>query len=92
MNDMSNAPQIWARKGEPVTCISEHVICHIAQDIMLGDPRAEQHFCDWVQPQPPKDKSVAEICCAECRGFWVRGVQGPGGSVAYQFHFKDGWR
>jgi hypothetical protein len=90
MNDMSS-PRLWARKGEAVTCTCDHVVCHIACDIYTDGQRAAEHFCDWQQPQPPMDKSVAEVCCQECRGFWVRGVQVPGG-IAYQFHFADGWR
>ena len=33
MNDMSDAPKLWASKGETVTCIMGHAICDMARDI-----------------------------------------------------------
>ena len=92
MNDAPNTPAIWARQGEVVTCINGHPICHIARDILVGEPRDGSHFTDWLQPEPDRSESVADISCRECRGVWVRGNIRDG----YQFHFgnnpREGWR
>jgi hypothetical protein len=85
---MADEPKIWARKGEQVVCIKGHPICAIAHDIHVGDPRSGTNFTDWVQPEPDKATSVAEIRCAICRSVWIRGSRPSG----YQFHFADGWR
>ena len=88
MNDQSEAPRRWAAKGETITCINNHPIVDIAQDIYVGMQRSAEHFTNWRQPEPDKSVSVAEIRCAQCKGVWIRGNTRAG----YQFHFSGGWR
>lgn len=88
MNDQSEAPKLWAAKGETVTCTQGHSICDIAHDIYIGQPRAAGHFTNWHQPQPDHYKPVADIACTECGGSWINGNPSDG----YRFHFPDGWR
>ena len=87
-----NEPQVWAHKGEAVTCINGHAICHIARTLYVGDPRSGADFENWMQPEPDRTTQVTEIRCKTCRGTWVRGSRAGG----YQFHFGDdkngGWR
>ena len=83
MNDMSDAPRVWANKGEAITCLKGHVICTIGQNLYMGDPRAKEHFVDWQQPEPATSTSVADIRCMLCRSVWIRGNPRHG----YQFHF-----
>lgn len=94
MTDQPDTRPVWANKGEAVTCINGHPICEIARQIFVGDGRSGADFCNWQQPEPPKEQSVAEIRCTECRGVWIRGNTQAG----YQFHFgvfadpTEGWR
>jgi hypothetical protein len=88
MLDAADDTNLYARKGEHITCINGHVICEIAHDIQKGDARNGDDFTNWQQPQPDKEKSVAEIRCTQCRGVWIRGSSTGG----YQFHFSTGWR
>lgn len=88
MNDQSEAPRLWAHKGETITCISGHPICDLARDIYTCEGRASADFTDWKQPEPARDLSVADIRCTDCKGVWIRGNARDG----YQFHFSDGWR
>ncbi len=88
MNDQSEAPRFWARKGETVTCVKGHPICDISRDLPFGIPRDGAHFTNWKQPEPEKSDAVATLRCSMCRGIWIRGNKHDG----YQFHFADGWR
>lgn len=92
MSDMSDAPKLWASKGETATCIHGHAICDMARDIYVGDPRQGTDFVNWRQPEPDRSESVAELRCDVCRGIWIRGNSRDG----YQLHFglnpKEGWR
>ena len=94
MNDMSGAPKIWAYKGEAVTCVNGHTVCSIARDLYQGDPRANDgsDFEQWLQPQPAREDSVADIVCKKCRGRWLGGNPKDG----YRFHFgappNGSWR
>ena len=85
MLDTAEVPKrrIWAYKGETVTCIKGHAICSIAEDILVGSPRHAGRFTNWVQPEPDRKTSVADIRCTKCRGVWVRGNTKHG----WQFHF-----
>lgn len=84
MNDQSEAPRLWARKGETVCCINGHEICHAAHDIYVGDLWSPGNFDGWHQPEPERAASLADIRCTECRAIWIR----PNG----QLHFAEGWR
>jgi hypothetical protein len=94
MNDHSDAPKLWAAKGESVTCLKGHPICDIAHDLYVGDGRAAGDFCNWRQPEPDVSAQVATLRCAQCRSVWIRGNPREG----YQFHFgndphpQKGWR
>ena len=94
MNDHSDAPRVWASKGEAVTCIRGHAIVDIARTVYFGDSRSAADFTNWHQPEPSRDTSVAELRCAKCRGVWIRGNPRSG----YQMHFgadpdpTQGWR
>ena len=90
MNDQSEAPKLWAKAGESVTCIKGHPICDISRDIYVRDGKGRQgsDFTNWQQPEPDTSVPVAKIRCTQCRGVWVRGNPRDG----FQFHFADGWR
>ena len=83
MNDQSDAPRIWANKGEAITCINGHAICECARNIYVGEPRSGEHFTNWRQPEPDRRIAVSDIRCAACQGVWIRGTKSDG----YQFHF-----
>ena len=88
MNDMSNAPRIWAHKGSQITCTQGHPICEIARDVYVGEPRSGADFTAWQQTEPDRSTSVADIQCTVCGGSWING----GTDSGYRFHFEDGWR
>ena len=76
---------LWATKGEIVTCVLGHPICDVARDIHVGDGRSSGDFTNWHQPQPSPSTSLADIRCTICRAVWVR----PDGMT---YHFENGWR
>ena len=83
MNDQSEAPKIWAHKGEAVTCVNGHAIVDIARNIYVDDPRSGTDFTNWRQPEPSRATPVGELRCVKCRGVWIRGNTKAG----YSFHF-----
>jgi hypothetical protein len=80
--------ELWASKGEVVTCINGHPICTISRDIYVGEGREDSDFENWKQDKPDRRTSVADIKCNRCRGVWLRGNKRDG----YAFHFASGWR
>ena len=88
MLDGEDKSQLYARKGECITCINGHAICEFFRDVKRGDGRSAEDFTNWRQPEPDKSASVADIRCIECRGSWINGNARDG----YQFHFSEGWR
>ena len=92
MNDQSEAPKLWARAGETVTCINGHPVCDIARDIVDYERHSPSHFTNWRQPEPDKSMHITAIRCTECRGVWIRAGKAPAGHSVYQLHFENGWR
>lgn len=92
MNDQSEAPRLWARAGETVTCINGHDICDIARDIANDERHSPSQFANWRQPEPSTSTHITAIRCAECRGVWIRMGRAQSGHSVYQMHFEKGWR
>lgn len=96
MNDMSDAPrpsQLWARKGETITCINDHPVCDTARDIASDEPHAPANFTNWRQPEPDVSTHITTIRCTECKGVWIRMGRSQVGNMVYQIHFlSGGWR
>lgn len=92
MNDQSEAPRLWARAGETVTCLNGHPICDVAHDIADDERHSPAHYTNWRQPEPDRNTHVTAIRCAECRGVWVRFGKAASGQTVYQLHFQNGWR
>lgn len=80
--DIPESRKLWANKGEAVTCVNGHAICHAAKHLYVGEGHSPANFDNWQQPEPNENTKITEIRCIKCRGVWVR--QGP---TAYQFHF-----
>jgi len=92
VNDLSEAPKLYARQGEAVVCVrAQHVVCHMARDVYVGAQRGNI-FTDWRQPEPDRKLSIHKIRCVHCRAAWVRKAKGPDGRPCVQLHFAEGWR
>jgi hypothetical protein len=64
--------ELFAAKGEHVTCPNGHVVCTIARDLHVEDqmnPAAD--FVDWVQSEPAVGTPTSEIRCETCGKWWI---------------------
>ncbi|MEQ8226713.1 MAG: hypothetical protein RIA64_01405 [Rhodospirillales bacterium] len=74
--------EIYARKGERITCTEGHHICTMAKDAVLGDMPEPEDYTDWQIPEP---KFGAYPTCHCGAPFFSTNT----GTV---LHFEDGWR
>ena len=73
--------QIYADKGETVTCENGHPICEFLDSVATGQPFSSLHMGNWQQPEP-KLGTIAQAC-GICGARWFKGPY---------LHFPNGWR
>lgn len=82
-------PEVFARKGEKITCTNGHTIMEIGHDLIRHARVAAADFkaIDGVAPPQRGDKMKPD--CPRCHAEWWR-WNWPYREI--QLHFEDGWR
>lgn len=80
---------LWAKKGEHLTCENGHVIATVARDIVRGEIAKGDEWEGWTQSQP-QTGSLPPLACGQC-GAPFFGRTDAGGFRSL-YHFEDGWR
>jgi|SRR6202035_1763888 len=73
---------IYARKGELITCERGHIICAMQKTVKRGDPFIGDEFCDWQMKKPYRGQHPIPRC-EKCGALWCLGLN---------FPFMQGWR
>lgn len=79
--------EIYAHKGEQITCENGHVICEIARNIKVGKTQEKGDLINWTQLEPEAGTYPIPTC-SKCGAEFYRNDMTHGINV----HFEDGWR
>lgn len=84
-----NHQQLYASKGEVVTCENGHEICELSRDVFVDDPIIVEQFENWRNQEPPKPYEIIKPC-QTCGARFIDTAQYPyGGSW---LHINEEWR
>ena len=76
------AGDVYAKRGEVVTCERGHVICAMLRDVSRGELFDDSAFGDWQMKKPDVGQFPIPRC-ERCGARWCMGMQ---------YHFHNGWR
>jgi len=86
---------IYARKGEVVTCENGHSVCEFTCNVFMGDTQDIEKQLKFFPKQikPMHGEHEENIHCF-CGASWFRATITPWSCFfgIPQFHFKEGWR
>lgn len=87
MSDPEIKGDVFARKGEVVTCENGHAICDVGVDLhRFGYMRAAD-FTNWRKLPPPQSGEQV-TSCPECGAPFITQMR----RGQTQIHFANGWR
>ena len=81
-------PQLYASKGEVVTCENGHEICDMAKDVFVDDCLMVEQFENWRNQKPPMPCEVITPC-QTCGAPFVKSEMPFGGTW---LHINGEWR
>jgi len=81
-------PQLYAAKGEVVSCTTGHEVCELSRDVYIGDTVQSEQFTNWRNQKPPIAGDLIAPC-QTCGHPFIMSQMPYGGS---RLHIDGEWR